>query len=211
MAKKVDLTGKRFGRLVVVGIVKRDSNGRAYWNCKCDCGNEVVVRHDSLQCGHAKSCGCFKIGETSACYKHGKRNTRLFRIWSLMRTRCYNSHNKLYKDYGGRGISICDEWQDFQTFYDWAMTNSYAVDLTIDRINVNGNYEPSNCRWVTMAEQCNNKRNNVCYFVNGETLNTSQIAKKYGITYGALKARLARGWSIDKAITAPLRVHHSAI
>lgn len=202
MKKLIDLTGKQFGKLTVIKMIK--INNRTYWKCKCECGNETVCRDDSLKVGHSLSCGCNKIGKNSKQFKHGKGNTRLYRIWSLMRCRCYNKNNKLYKYYGERGISICDEWTDkengFINFYNWAMANGYTDELTIDRINVDGNYEPLNCRWVTMAVQCNNKRNNVIFDINGEKLNIAQISRRYNLNRTVIEGRLNRNWSITEVI-----------
>lgn len=157
--KRIDLIGKRFGKLVVQNKAKNEGRWTC-WDCVCDCGNRVIAKTRDLQKGDVNSCGClFEEINKQRLTKHGKKNSRLYRIWGNMKTRCSNPTTKYYKYYGGRGITICEEWRNsFQRFYDWAMTNGYSDDLTIDRIDVNGNYEPSNCRWVTMKEQSKNKR-----------------------------------------------------
>lgn len=159
MGKLIDISGQRFGMLVVFNR-EESINKRTMWLCRCDCGNEVVVESYNLRSGHTQSCGCYQKKATStANTKHGHTRTRLYRIWNCMKNRCYRKVYHAYKHYGGRGITICDEWKNnFQAFYDWAMANGYRDDLSIDRIDSNKNYNPFNCRWTTMAEQNKNKR-----------------------------------------------------
>ena len=144
-------------------------------------------------------------GRTNWNYKHGQTNTHLFRVWSHMRERCEREKHPYYKDYGGRGISVCSEWRDFLPFKDWAERSGFQIGLTIDRIDTNGNYEPANCRWVTQKEQQNNKRSNRVIEYAGEHLTLTQTAEKYGINKTTLKERLNNGWDIDDAITRPVR------
>lgn len=132
---------------------------------------------------------------------HGKRHTRLYRIWANIKTRCFNTNDLHYKRWGALGITMCDEWENnFQAFYDWAMSNGYADDLTIDRIDNYGNYEPSNCRWVTVKEQNQNKKNVVLLTYNGLTLSCREWAKKLGIGKNTVRERYNKGWTVEECL-----------
>lgn len=150
------MTGKRFGRLVVLSMDRAEKKNGRFWLCRCDCGNLTVVRETDLRRGNTKSCGCLRKERLQI---HGDRYTRLYNIWKGMKKRCGYQKAVNYKNYGGRGIKVCSAWEkSFSAFREWALQNGYQDDLTIDRVDNNGNYEPGNCRWVTMKEQNHNKR-----------------------------------------------------
>lgn len=209
MSAVKDLTGMRFGYLTVLSRAQNSPTGEAMWNCKCDCGSIVTVGGYSLRNGNTKSCGCLqKEIIVSRNKTHGKSNSRLYRTYMHMKERCFSKSDKRYKEYGGRGITICDEWSGksgFENFYKWSMENGYADNLTIDRIDVNGNYEPSNCRWTNMRVQQNNRRNNHTLEYNGETKTLSQWSEITGIKSITILNRLRLGWSVEKALSEPVR------
>ena len=207
-----DLIGQKFGMLTVLAQandkIRSDGTHIVMWHCMCDCGNEIIVNSGTLKSGHTKSCGCLQ-GEHHNDSNHKTGKTRLYRIWGDMKQRCYNKNNLNFKNYGGRGIVICDEWKNsYIKFKEWAIKNGYNDDLTIEITDVNGNYCPENCKWATQLEQANNTRTNRMITFNGETLTWTQWNKKLGFKRGVLEYRLKKGWSIEKALTTPLLKNH---
>ena len=197
MSQMIPMIGKRFGRLVVVAEGEKKATSRSCrWVCRCDCGNITPpIDGYKLRKGESQSCGCYKndlLIERS--YRHGLCNTRIHRIWVNMKTRCYNPNHRYFHRYGGRGITIFDEWLNSLTsFYDWAIANGYSDNLTIDRIDNNKGYSPENCRWTTARNQNNNRGCNVLIEINGETKTIAQLAEESGLSYRTVHARYSRG------------------
>jgi hypothetical protein len=160
----IDMLGKKFGMLTVIELAGQDKRKEYLWKCRCDCGNETIVLGGNLRSGHIKSCGCAKAtGERNGNYKGGHCKDRLYHVWMTMKQRCTNPNNGKYYAYGARGITVCEEWMEFETFRTWALENGYNPnakygETTIDRIDVNGNYEPSNCRFTDLFVQNKNRR-----------------------------------------------------
>ena len=179
MGKFVDLTGKRFGRLIVLKRNGLAKDKCILWECQCDCGNITLVRGNNLKNGTTKSCGCLaRELAIKNNTKHNMSNTRFYNIWQCMKRRCYDPKHECYHNYGGRGIVICDEWlHDFKSFSDWALANGYNDNLSIDRIDNNKGYSPDNCRWATRLEQQTHTRNNIRVEYNGENHTLSKWSR----------------------------------
>lgn len=194
---KIDysIIGKRFGRLVVLKLDYVDNHHYTHWICKCDCGNIVSIRRNQLTSGDNISCGCYhKEHNHEFGFKHGLTNNPLYWVWTGIKNRCLNPKASNYERYGGRGISICDEWKnDFKSFYDWAMSHGYQNGLTIDRIDNNGNYEPSNCRWATRKEQQNNTRRNRIFTYEGVSHSIVEWSRILNVNYETLRYRIKVG------------------
>lgn len=209
MGFREDLKGKKFNKLTVIDFAY-NKNKRTYWKCQCDCGNITIVEAYKLKIGHTKACGC--LGEYNRKYlykhsiKHQMMNTRLYRIWQNMKRRCDTPSTDSYKNYGARGIKVCEEWLDkekgFLNFYNWAISNGYKENLTIDRINVNGNYEPSNCRWVSNKEQANNKRNNHFIEYNGEKHTIAEWSRIFKIKRETIQYRVKHNYPLEKVFSS---------
>ena len=212
MGKFEDLIGKKFGRLIVIKRVENhvQPSGKQYvqWLCKCDCGNETVVRGANLKKGHTQSCGCLQKEKVTT---HGLKKTRLYVVWRDIKLRCFNPNANNFKDYGAKGVVMCEEWRnDFKAFYDWAKANGYDEkalrgECTIDRIDTNGNYEPNNCRWTDNLTQQNNKKNNRFLTYNGETHTIAEWSRILNIKTYVLYSRLYSGWSVEQILTTPVK------
>lgn len=200
MSKALKLEGKKFARLLVLKRVENDKKEDSCWLCLCDCGNKKIVRGYHLTSGRIKSCGCIKKEIIrSRESTHLLTNTKLYRIWAGIKQRCFNSNHKNYERYKGRGITMCEEWKDdFMSFYNWAIKNGYKNGLTIERINNDGNYSPSNCRWATREEQANNTSRNHFIVFHGEKHTIADWAKKLDIGYKRLSNRINSGLPIEK-------------
>ena len=194
MTQAVDMTGKVVGRLTVTGR-DRTENGVLYWACQCECGNTKSIRAALLRNGMVSSCGCWR---KERLQKHNRTGTRIYNIWVNMIQRCTNPKNKVYHAYGGRGITVQEEWKDFDKFYA-DMGDPPTDEHTIERDDVNGNYTKSNCRWATVNEQMANKRNNRTLTYDGRTQILAQWARELGVHHATIRNRLLRGWSIKEA------------
>lgn len=209
--------GQKFNRLTVIGFryLRRGQYHHWEWECKCDCGNVKTFNPGKVKSGHTQSCGCIRaerlIGYNKVNkYIHGGHKTRLNNIWHGARQRCENPTSKDYKNYGGRGIRFCSEWQSFDCFRNWAMNNGYDPALTLDRIDTNGNYEPDNCRWTSIKAQCRNKRTNVIVTVNQKEMTLAEACDKYGMPYQNVWHRLfIYGWTLEEALSTPVGQHRN--
>lgn len=216
----IDLSGQKFYRLTVIDRAKEyvDTSGRHRFKyyCLCDCGQYTYVKPSELKSGKVKSCGCLHREVAAFCGKENTRHggsranvpyeeNRLYNIWRGMRQRCENPNKTSYKYWGGRGIRVCEEWHDFEPFQKWALSNGYDGNLSIDRIDANGNYEPSNCRWCTKLEQNNNQRSNRFVEVDGVKHTIAEWSRISGIKYATITGRLDRGWEPADAIFTEAR------
>lgn len=202
--KKIDITGNRYGMLVVLSSVESKQYGKqkkTMWLCQCDCGNTKTLLKSSLTSGKTISCGCLlKKGQL----KHGYANKeKLYAVWRAIKKRCRLKNDTAYCNYGGRGIDMCDEWYNsYETFRQWCINNGYQQGLTIDRINNNGNYEPNNCRFTTRKEQSNNRNYVRKYNYKGKEYSVTQLAEEFDVSVWKLRHRLiTKKWSVEKALT----------
>ena len=219
MGRLIDLTGKTFERLTVIGRAD-NLNGQTAWICQCSCEDRTIkiVRGSDLKKGTVRSCGCLHnelsrkkmlaLKDVAKTDGHGMTHTKLYRVWKGMRERCNYTQHKSYKYYGERGIKVCEHWNnEFMSFYKWAIDTGYQDGLTLDRIDNNGNYEPTNCRWVTRKEQSINKRNNKWIEIDGVRKTLTDWCRYYNISPSTVWARINKGWNYLDALT----VHTKAI
>lgn len=207
MSRVEDICGKRYGKLTVRSVDKdRTTKKHTYWFCECDCGNVVSVRADCLKSGTTKSCKCLWTAEESHHKKHGMSSTKLYHVFYAMLQRCENEKDKRYRDYGERGIRVCDEWKaNPESFLKWAMENGYKEGLTIERVDNNKGYSPENCKWITIAERQKNKRPrgnmDILLEYNGKRVNLMQLSTLVGMNYHTLYFRYKRGLRLPELIT----------
>lgn len=198
MTRVKDLTGMRFGRLVVVELIGKAANGKYQWKCKCDCGNYTIVKGNSLTTDHTKSCGCLeKETKREVNTIHGLRRHPLYKVWLNMKDRCYNPNNSHFKYYGGKGITVCNEWKDnFKLFYDWMINNGYEKGMSIDRIDNSLEYSPDNCRVIPFNKQSSNRTTNYAIIHGGVPYTVAELAKLLNVKSPTLYSRLRRNGRI---------------
>ena len=205
MGKALELTGQRFGKLVAIERCGEDRHGHAKWLCLCDCGKETIAFGSLLKNGNTQSCGCYRLARISS---HNLSKNKLYTEWWGIKTRCFNEKFKHYKDYGGRGITVCDLWKNsFDAFYEYVSRLPHFGEdgFTLNRIDNDGNYEPNNVEWADKITQANNKRNNRLLTHNGKTQTVAKWANETGIMSSVIIKRLNLGWSVDKVLSTPVR------
>lgn len=206
---KIPMIGKRFGKLTVISESNKDKRGECFWICRCDCGNTKTVSGYKLRSGNTSSCGCLQkeIRASGVLRRtHGMTKTRLYSAFYNMRSRCYYKKNLMYKNYGGRGIRVCEEWESFESFKKWAFANGYEEGLTLERIDVNKNYCPENCKWIPVKDQYLNRTDSHKITAFGKTQTLKEWADEIGIKYDTLERRInAYGWPVEKALKTPVK------
>lgn len=189
-----DLTGQKFGRWTVLNHAGK-KYAEQFWLCQCDCGTKRILIGGTLKKGSSKSCGCYSKEQST---KHGMEQTKTYTTWAQMKARCRNKNHKEYPRYGGRGIQVCERWDDFRNFY--ADMGDKPDGMSIDRINNDGNYEPSNCRWVAQTEQIRNRRVSPKFIWDGENKSLAEIAALHNLPWRRVYERIRAGWELSKAL-----------
>ena len=197
----INSSGLKFGRLTVLRRAENAKSGDAQFFCRCDCGKDSISTGWNLKTGNTRSCGCY---QEESRIKHGLWQSHTYNCWSNMKARCQNENHDSYKHYGGRGITVCERWQEYKKFFT-DMGDSPTESHPIDRINNNGNYDPGNCRWATRKQQQNNRRNSHMLEFQGQRKTMAQWAECLGIRYQVIFTRIDRNWPVDRALTTPVR------
>jgi hypothetical protein len=201
----IDISGETFGRLVAIAPVDRTPSSNILWLCICECGSETITTTTSLKQGHTQSCGCLQKERAGPVSTHGMTGNPTYRVWHGMKNRCYNKTNDHFHRYGGRGISVCDQWTNSFIKFLADMGEKPSSSFSIDRIDNNGNYTPENCRWATVEQQQNNRRDSKFITHNGKQLTHAQWSRKIGGNKTLVHTRIKRGWTEERAVTEPAR------
>lgn len=205
MGSPLNLQGQRLGRLIVLECVGVDKYHNRMWKCKCDCGGYIITTANILKRGKAQSCGCLQKEKAAMQhYRHGQYKSRLYGIWEEMKRRCKDKKCWKYQYYGGKGIAVCNTWdEDYLSFAEWALKHGYSDNLSIDRIDNNKGYSPDNCRWATKREQARNRSNNVLITYNGKTQILVEWCEELNLPYSLMQSRIKKGWTAERAFTTP--------
>lgn len=207
MVKAANLEGQVFDRLTVTRRGGNNQRGQARWLCSCECGGEALATTTDLRSGNTRSCGCLQA-EGRDRRTHGESGTRLYKIWAGIKKRCCSPKSTVWLHYGGRGISVCADWQSYESFRDWALSSGYADDLTIERIDADGHYAPDNCEWITQSEQsrrANVQRRGHMVMYGGRETYLKDACRMAGLPYKTVHARITRGgWDVDRALSTPV-------
>ena len=198
--------GDKYGRLTVKEPSEKDKHGQK-WTCRCECGATRDVYESNLTNGNSKSCGCINSERLREMkLRHGGTGTRLYNIWLDMRKRCTNQNSKNYKRYGARGITVCEEWAEYEAFESWAIENGYNDSKSIDRIDNNEGYEPTNCRWTDEITQANNRRSNRIHEIDGIKKTSAEWCREYGVKPNTFLNRINRGMTAKEALETPAKI-----
>ena len=204
--KFVDLTNFKYGKLTVIKKTnEKTKDNKILWLCQCKCGNTITLQTYAILSGRTRSCGCLRPELSKKLFSGVRQeNLRLYRIWTGIKQRCYNEKYNDYKDYGAKGVIMCEDWKNnYESFYIWAINNGYSDSLSIDRIDTTGNYEPNNCRWADDETQANNKRNTLYFNIDGEKKSLHQICQEKGVDKTLIYSRLWNGWNLEDALNTP--------